>query len=544
MRRFARLYLDLDATTATSEKVDILERYLRDAPDPDAAWAVAIISGARPKGGASTRVLRELAAEVTGHPPWLVSECYAAAGDLSEAVALLIPDNGRRDGAERSLAQVMDEFVRPLARSSEAERKRTITDAWSCFDSDERFVYHKLIRGSFRIGVGKKLLIRALANLAGVEPAVMAHRLAGEVRPTPEFYRSLFAEAASGDESRPYPFFLAHQLDVAPESLGDARDWIAEWKWDGVRAQLIKRQGRVSLWSRGEEGVTHVFPEIAAPASALPDGVVLDGEILIWAGDRPASFSTLQTRLNRTVAPTHQLALFARETAVFLAYDLLESAGTDRRDHPLAERRERLAEIVRDFGGGVIRLSETIDAESWNDLAHERDRSVARGAEGLMLKRRDAPYGVGRTKEAGRAAGWLKWKIDPCTVDAVMVAAQLGSGRRASLYTDYTFAVWDDRNGDRRLVAFAKAYSGLTNAEIEELDRWIRAHTTGRAGPVRMVEPARVFEIGFEGIRESTRHRSGVAVRFPRILRQRFDKPPAEADTLSSLHRLIEERGW
>jgi DNA ligase-1 len=490
-------------------------------------------------------VLRELAAEVTGHPPWLVSECYAAAGDLSEAVALLIPDDSAaQDGADLSLAQVMHEFVKPLARSSEADRKRLITGAWSRFDSDERFVYHKLIRGSFRIGVGKKLLTRALANLAGVEPGVMAHRLAGEVRPTPDFYRSLFAVSADGDESRPYPFFLAHQLDVAPESLGSVRDWIAEWKWDGVRAQLIKRAGRVSLWSRGEEVVTHVFPEIAAPASALPDGVVLDGEILIWSEGRPASFSRLQTRLNRNVAPTHQLALFQRDAAVFLAYDLLEDAGADLRDRPLAERRERLAEILRDFGDGVIRLSETIDAESWDDLAQKRDESVARGAEGLMLKRKDAIYGVGRTKESGRAAGWLKWKIDPCTVDAVMIAAQLGSGRRASLYTDYTFAVWDDRNGDRQLVPFAKAYSGLTNAEIEELDRWIRAHTTGRAGPVRMVEPARVFEIGFEGIRESGRHKSGVAVRFPRILRQRFDKPPAEADTLTALHRLIEERGW
>jgi DNA ligase-1 len=300
----------------------------------------------------------------------------------------------------------------------------------------------------------------------------------------------------------------------------------------------------VSLWSRGEEIVTHVFPEIAAPAAALPDGTVLDGEILIWSGDKPGSFSKLQTRLNRNVAPTQQLALFQRDTAVFLAYDLLERDGKDLRGRPLHERRDRLTNLVGEANDGVIRLSEPVEADSWNDLAERREESVARGAEGLMLKHKASTYGVGRTKDSGRAAGWLKWKIDPCTIDAVLIAAQLGSGRRASLFTDYTFGVWDDRNGERELVPFAKAYSGLTNAEIEEVDRWVRAHTTGRAGPVRMVEPDRVFEIGFEGIRESSRHKSGVAVRFPRILRQRPDKQPAEADTLATLEKLIEERGW
>ncbi len=545
MRAFARLYLDLDAANATSEKVEILERFFEQADPADAAWAIAIIAGQRPRGGASTRVLRELAAEVSGYPPWLIADCYAAAGDLSEAVALLIPDHANEPRPpESSLAEVINDSVAPLARSSDADRKRIIRRAWSRFSADERLVYHKLIRGGFRIGVGKKLLTRALANLAGVEPGVMAHRLAGSIRPDPGFYESLFARSDQSDADRPYPFFLAHTLVSDPHELGERDEWLAEWKWDGVRAQLIKRRGRVSLWSRGEEIVTLAFPEIAAPAAGLPDGVVLDGELLIWSGEKPAPFSRLQTRLNRNVAPTHQLALFQRDAAVFLAYDLLEANGEDQRERPLRERRAALAETIHDLGDGAIRLSEPIEAESWTRLAQLRDQSVARGAEGLMLKRKDSTYGVGRTKDSGRAAGWLKWKIDPCTVDAVMIAAQLGSGRRASLYTDYTFGVWDDRNGARQLVPFAKAYSGLTDAEIEEVDRWIRAHTTGRTGPVRTVEPARVFEIAFEGARESSRHKSGVAVRFPRILRQRPDKEPHEADTISALKSLIEERGW
>jgi DNA ligase-1 len=559
MHRFARLYLDLDATTSTKEKADLLAAYLQAADPRDGAWVVAIISGERPKGAASTAVLRELAAEVTGLPPWLVAECHGAVGDYAETVALLLPDRDQSAMAETSspaLYDVIERFVLPLRHSDAEERKRILREAWAHFDADERFVYHKLIRGGFRIGVAAGMLARALANLTGLDHAVMAHRLSGTVRPTPEFYQALIDHTAANDPdaAKPYPFFLAHPLEAAPESLGPVTDWIAEWKWDGTRAQLIRRNEETVLWSRGEAIITAQFPEIIAAANDLPDGTVLDGEVLLWSScpgegseqGRPKPFSELQTRLNRTVAPTQQMSLFDRDEAVFVAYDLLEHAGQDIRALPQHERRARMHTLLQPIPLGVIRISTPLDAASWDDLAQLRAQAVGRGAEGLMLKHIDAPYRVGRTKGDDPTPGWLKWKVDPCSVDAVMVAAQLGSGRRASLYTDYTFAVWtaDEAADHRELITFAKAYSGLTNDEIERVDAWVRDHTTLRRGPVRLVKPELVFEIGFEGIRRSPRHKSGIAVRFPRMLRWRHDKPAAQADTLARLEALLAERAW
>lgn len=538
MRRFTRLFMELDATTATGEKLAALEAYFRETPPEDACWGLALLTGNRPKGAATTGVLRDLALEATGLPKWLLAECHAAAGDLSETIALLLPDPG--SGADEPLHRTIEDRVLALVGASDDEKRRTIRDAWDRFGPDERLVYHKLIRGGFRLGVQKRLMTRALAAVAGIEPDVMAHRLVGTFRPSAEAYEALLLPEGSGDDAaRPYPFFLAHPLESDASSLGDPGEWAAEWKWDGIRAQLIRRAGDTTLWSRGEEPIARQFPEIAAAAAGLPDGTVLDGEVLLWRDDRPLDFAALQTRLNRKVAPTHQLGLFEETRAVLLAYDLLEYGGEDLRAEVFDRRRTLLEDLIGSHGDETIRLSPVLGANDWATLGSLQDSARERGAEGLMLKHRRSVYGVGRTK-AGDTPGWLKWKVDPYTVDAVLTAAQPGSGRRANLYTDYTFAVWDRAVEPAELVGFAKAYSGLEQDEIERLDRWIRSHTTTKRGPFRQVEPVQVFELGFEGLRASERHKSGIAVRFPRILRWRTDKPAAEADTLDTLRALLE----
>ena len=538
MRRFTRLFIELDATTATGEKLAALEAYFRETPPEDACWGLALLTGNRPKGAATTGVLRDLALEATGLPEWLLAECHAAAGDLSETIALLLPEPG--SGADEPLHRTIEDRVLALGGASDDEKSRTIRDAWDRFGPDERLVYHKLIRGGFRLGVQKRLVTRALAAVAGIEPDVMAHRMVGTFRPSAEAYEALLLpEGSADDAARPYPFFLAHPLESDASSLGDLGEWAAEWKWDGIRAQLIRRAGDTTLWSRGEEPIAHQFPEIAAAAAGLPDGTVLDGEVLLWRDDRPLDFAALQTRLNRKVAPTHQLGLFEETRAVLLAYDLLEYGGEDLRAEVFDRRRTLLEDLIGSHGDETIRLSPVLGASDWATLGSLQASARERGAEGLMLKHRRSVYGVGRTK-AGDTPGWLKWKVDPYTVDAVLTAAQPGSGRRANLYTDYTFAVWDRAGEPAELVGFAKAYSGLEQDEIERLDRWIRSHTTAKRGPFRQVEPVQVFELGFEGLRASERHKSGIAVRFPRILRWRTDKPAAEADTLDTLRALLE----
>jgi DNA ligase-1 len=540
MRRFTRLFTRLDATTSTGEKLAALEEYFRDTPPEDACWGLALLTGNRPKGVASTQVLRPLVLEVTGYPEWLLAECHAAAGDLSETIALLLPDEGA--GAEEPLHRTMQDRVLALAGASADVKRAVIRDAWRDFNTDQRLVYHKLVRGGFRLGVQKRLVTRALATVAGIPPDIMAHRLIGSFEPSPEaFTRLISAESDADHEARPFPFFLAHPLSGEASALGDASEWLAEWKWDGIRAQLIRRDGDTGLWSRGEEPIAHQFPEIVAAGAGLPKGTVLDGEVLLWRGDRPLDFAALQRRLNRKVAPTHQLGLFDDTRAVMLAYDLLEFEGRDLRGLPLEARRDRLTRLITDADSETLRLSPALVEDSWDRLAERQGAARQQGAEGLMLKHRGSTYGVGRTKPGGEP-GWLKWKVDPYTIDAVLTAAQPGSGRRANLYTDYSFGLWDrsDDPANPTLVTFAKAYSGLEQDEIERLDRWIRSNTTSKSGPFRQVRPVQVFELGFEGLQASGRHKSGIAVRFPRILRWRTDKPAEEADTIDALRALLE----
>jgi DNA ligase-1 len=454
-------------------------------------------------------------------------ETYAAVGDMAEIIALLVD---QVTGAEREpdvpLAEWVEQRLLPLARMEHAAQRALIAGWWRALPRTERFVLNKLLTGEFRVGVAQTLVVRSLAEAVGAEPTVIAARLMGDWTPTPDWFRTISAsQPSAADASQPYPFFLASPLEDPPGSLGARDEWLVEWKWDGIRAQLVRRGGQTWLWSRGEELITLRFPEIAAAATNLPDGTVLDGEVLAFTEDRPMPFSALQQRIGRQ----KQIAQVMRAVpVVFMTYDVLELDGVDVRDRPLDWRRAALEPLVDDVG--VLRLSPLVSAESWDALTALRLESRTRRVEGFILKRRDSTYGVGR-----RRGVWWKWKIDPLTIDAVLIYAQPGSGKRASLLTDYTFGVWD---GDR-LIPVAKAYSGLSNAEIEEMDRWIRRHTRDRHGPVRVVDPVHVFELGFEAIGESTRHRSGIAVRFPRMLRWRRDKPAAEADTLDALKALM-----
>lgn len=539
MREFARLYADLDETTATNRKLEALQNYFEHAAPENAAWAVYFLAGGKPRQAVPTKVLREAAIEYAGLDEWLFEECHAAVGDMAETIAHILPAPKRH--GDVGLAVWMEERIGPLRGADPGFIREKLFEYWDELTWRERFLFVKLIGGGFRVGVSKLLVTRALAAIAAVDAKLIAQRLMGwtdgRVRPTATGFLQLIA-AQSEDEHKlrggqPYPFFLAHQLQGDPSELGDMADWQVEWKYDGIRAQLVRRGGQNYLWSRGEDLITERFPELAS--LSLPEGTVVDGEVLIWTGgDAPAPFADLQKRIGRK---TLSNKLLAELPAVLLAYDLLELDGVDLRNLPQHERRALLETLVTGVAKPQLRISPLVTADTWEDLSGLREESRARGVEGMMLKARNARYGVGRTKDVGT---WWKWKIDPYAVDAVLIYAQPGSGRRASLYTDYTFAVWDGEGEQRRLVPFAKAYSGLTDAEIRQVDATIRRTTVEKFGPVRSVKPTMVFELGFEGIALSPRHKAGIAVRFPRILRRRDDKPVEEADTLDTLKGLLQ----
>jgi DNA ligase-1 len=542
MLRFARLFDEIDRTTSTNAKVGAMARYFGEAPPADAAWAVFFLTGRRLKRLVPYAAIHDWALSATGLPSWILEECYSVVGDGAETAALVLdqlpgpsppavgvaPFAGEPGPELISLARWVDERILPLRGMDPDVQRARVTQWWAPLDRLQRFVLLKMITGELRVGVSQTLVVRALAQASGLAIATVAARIMGDWTPSAEWFASLLAlESTDVDQSRPYPFFLAAPLEEDPSTLGEPSDWVLEWKWDGIRAQLIRRSGDVHLWSRGEELITQRFPEITAAATHLPDGTVLDGEILAFRDERPLPFSALQQRIGRH----KQVAQMVRAVpVVFMAYDILEHGGRDIRDTPLHVRRERLVELLTGKEG-VLRTSPLVATSSWQELAAQRHESRGRGVEGLMLKRALSGYGVGR-----RRGEWWKWKIEPYTIDAVLIYAQPGSGKRASLLTDYTFGVWHEGE----LVPVAKAYSGLSNEEIGEMDRWIRRHTVERFGPVRHVEPVHVFELGFEGIARSPRHRSGIAVRFPRMLRWRKDKPAEEADTLENVRRLLE----
>jgi DNA ligase-1 len=576
LKEFAALYAAIDETNKTNEKVSAMTQFFESAAPEDAAWAVHFLIGRRPKRLLSSSKLFSWAAQLACIPEWLFSECYDAVGDLAETIALALPDYEVSKSAHSGLSYWVTERLLPLATMDEDQQHQAMVDAWSEMDRRERFAWNKLITGAFRVGVSQELVTRALARALNVPAPVIAHRLMGDWTPTAEFFESLRAdESAETEISKPYPFCLAHPLEGGPESLGDPSDSHIEWKWDGIRAQVIRRGGQSFIWSRGEELITDRFPEILGVAESLPDGTVLDGEILAWAGGKPLKFLELQKRIGRT---TLTKKILQEVPVVLVAFDLLEVAGQDVRLRPLSERRRLLETVVKeandpgeyptDFAallgmkraakanfdrpaevksilagdaatdpqGEVIRtesrllISSAVTGADWEEISRTRDQARDLNVEGFMIKRLDAPYQLGRKKGV-----WWKWKIEPLTVDAVLIYAARGSGKRASLYTDYTFGIWSEG----KLVSFAKAYSGLNDEEIREVDRFVRNHTLEKFGPVRTVTPELVFELAFEAIQLSSRHKSGIAVRFPRILRWRHDKKAADADTLESVKQLL-----
>jgi DNA ligase 1 len=524
MKFFTKLFTELDQTTKTLGKIKALIEYFERASDQDKLWAIALLSHRRPKRTVNASYLAQWANELSGLPEWLFYESYTVVGDLAETITLVLPSE--YEESDFTLTYWID-FIKALEPLEVPQKKEKILWAWRRLNETERFVFNKLITGGFRIGVSQQLMVKALAKHADVKENIVAHRLMGNWSPEFNTFQELLFSTEETDLSRPYPFYLAYALEDDVTTLGEPSQWIAERKWDGIRGQIIVRKGQLFVWSRGEELVTDKYPEYQVMLSLLPEGTVIDGEILPFKDDLPMSFNFLQTRLGRkTLSPK----LLKDVPVSFVAYDVLEWNGEDIRNWRFEDRRKKIEEICN-VNSAVLRLSPRVDFSSWDKLAEERNRSREFLSEGIMLKRKDSIYRNGR-----RRGDWWKWKIDPFTIDAVMIYAMRGHGRRANLYTDYTFAVWDGE----QLVPFTKAYSGLTDDEIREIDRWVKQNTVERFGPVRSVRPEQVFEIAFEGINRSTRHKSGIALRFPRMARWRKDKIAKEANTLNDLNALLQ----
>lgn len=530
MKLFAELFLDLDRTNKTNAKIDLLKNYFQQAGEADKIWALALFSGRRPSFKVSSTQVRTWACEEAGIPEWLFNECYNSVGDLGEMISLVLPEAETLTN-EKTLAQWFD-YLNQLPALNDAEKRAHITSAWKQLGRHEKFVFNKLLMGSFRIGVSQTLVVRALSEVYEIHANVVVHRLMGKWLPhQTTFDKLLFSEDKNDDASKPYPFYLAYAIEGDVSALGEEKDWFVEWKWDGIRSQIIHRNGELFIWTRGEDLATDKFPELHVLKNVLPEGTVLDGEIVAYKGEKPLPFNMLQTRIGRKNLTKK---ILADVPVAFIAYDLLELNGEDIRGQAEQERRTQLEALINNPElKNVISLSPLIEFEHWDELKALHVTSRHRNAEGFMIKRKSSTYNVGRKK-----GDWWKWKVDPLSVDAVLVYAQKGHGRRAELFTDYTFAVWD---ADHKLVPFAKAYSGLTDAEIGQVDYFIKRNTIEKFGPVRTVTPELVFEIGFEGINRSPRHKSGIAVRFPRILRWRKDKTASEADTLETLQAILDQ---
>jgi len=529
LKQFATLVKVLGGSTKTNDKLQALSDYFSVASDKDKVWVIAIFSGRRPRRSVSSRLLAEWCMELVSIPGWLFTESYSTVGDLAETIALLLPENISAVQGEEALHYYIEQLMY-LSAAGEGEKKNFITASWSKMDRDERFVFNKLITGSFRIGVSQKIMVNALAKTVNVDANTLAHRISGNWDPSTTPFDDLLS-ADTADDSKPYPFYLAYALETDIHELDDPNEWQAEWKWDGIRGQIIRRNNNLFVWSRGEELMTDKFPEFHLLNDHLPDGIVLDGEIMPFADNKALPFAVLQTRIGRKNITKKHLQ---EAPVAFITYDILEYEGTDIRDTSLAARRILLEKIVGSVDTPVLRASPVIDYENWDELITQRSKARDINSEGIMLKRKNSAYGVGRKR-----GDWWKWKIDPLVIDAVMIYAQKGSGRRSNLYTDYTFAV---RDGDK-LVPFAKAYSGLTDTEFAEIDNFVKRNSLEKFGPVRTVKPELVFEIAFEGIAASNRHKSGVALRFPRMNRWRKDKRPGDINTLDDLKKMLEMYG-
>lgn len=525
MKQFAQLITNLENTNKTNAKIDAMVSYLETAPEKDKLWFLALFTGKKPKRPINVNLLKIWALEITKLPEWLFLESYSSVGDLGETLSLLLPKP--QFEIEKSLSLWMNELIELREKTNE-EKKNYVLESWKGLDFTERFIFNKLIGGSFRIGVSKKMLINALAKFSGQEPSQLMHSIMGKwTVENADFQDLIEGKNINPDNSKPYPFCLAYPLEKEIQDLGERKNWQAEYKWDGIRGQLIKRNNEIFIWSRGEELVTSQFPEIMEMLQNFEGNFVLDGEILAVKNDEVLNFNELQKRLNRKNLPKKMLEEIPVQVFV---YDLLEFENEDLREIPLQERRILLESLLQKNPNERINIPPIVETENWEDLIEIRKNSRENNSEGLMLKNKNSTYHSGRKK-----GDWWKWKVDPLTIDAVLIYAQKGSGRRSGYYTDYTFAVKDGE----KLVTIAKAYSGLTDKEIMEVSRFVNKNALEKFGPVRTVKPELVFEIAFEGIGFSNRHKSGVALRFPRIVRWRKDKKVEEIDDLEEVKRLI-----
>jgi DNA ligase-1 len=524
---WSKLFEEIDASNKTNDKVAALLNYLNAAPSEDKLWLIALFTGRKPKKPLNATEMRTWSALAVGIDTWLFEECYGVVGDIAETIALLFANKNTGETLQLSLTQVMQEMIM-LAGLSADDKREFLNKRWLQLDKNTCFLYNKFLTGGFRIGVSQQLLVQALSKHLQKPSAEITHRLMGKWLPTQQTFEGLLlSDLAQQEDSKPYPFYLSYPIEGEVEGLGEIADWQAEWKWDGIRIQLIKRNDLAFLWSRGEELISENFPEIIAEASHLPNGTVIDGELLAFKNQEALPFNLLQKRITRKKPSSKMIEACP---CAIIAYDVLEYAGADIRAQSLLQRRIVLEQVIAEKGLGLIQVSPVLETENWEVLAQLREESRLQKAEGLMLKRKSSSYQSGRKR-----GDWWKWKVNPMHIDAVLVYAQKGHGRRADLYTDYTFALWHDG----KLQTFTKAYSGLTDKEMVEVDQFVKKNTLEKFGPVRTVTPQLVFEIGFEGVQESSRHKCGIALRFPRILRWRKDKPPEEANTLEELKKLI-----
>ena len=527
MKTFAQLITSLESTNKTNAKIDAMVHYLQTAPENDKLWFLALFTGKRPKRPVNTNLLKLWALEITQLPEWLFLESYSSVGDLGETLSLILPPP--ENEIDKSLSQWMSELI-DLKDKTEEEKRIYVIESWNGLDYTERFIFNKLIGGSFRIGVSKKLLINALSKYSEIDSSQLMHSIMGKWNVEEENFEDLISGTnINPDNSKPYPFCLAYPMEKEIHELGNPEDWQAEYKWDGIRGQLIKRNKEIFLWSRGEELVTPQFPELVSALEKMEGDFVLDGEILGVVDNQVLNFNELQKRLNRKTITAKMLKEIPVKSFV---YDILEFNGEDLREKPLSERRAILEKLINENPHENIKLSEIIQYKNWEELTEIRSNSRENNSEGLMLKQKNSHYHSGRKK-----GDWWKWKVDALTIDAVLIYAQKGSGRRSGYYTDYTFAV----KKEDQLVTIAKAYSGLTDKEIMEVSKFVTKNSLEKFGPVRTVKPELVFEIAFEGIGYSNRHKSGVALRFPRIVRWRRDKKVDEIDDIEEVKKLIRE---
>ena len=539
LNKFSKLFEDLDSNNSSNKKVNSLTKYFKLNNNLNNILTIYLLIGKKNKRFISGKSLREYYANIYKIPKWLIDECYSKVGDSAEVISLLLQDKllEKNIKDDISLNELINEILPKLKKLDENKKKLYIKSLWEKISKDNQLIFNKILSGTFRIGVSKGLVVKAISNMTGVDESIILHRLMGELEPIEETYMFLINQKLEQKELdyKPYPFQLANTFDERIKETISVDKYQFESKWDGIRSQIIKRSNNISIWTRGEELVNKTFPELIKIISHFKNDFVLDGEILIWDENknRPKNFSLLQKRLGRK---SPSLKIQKDLPVVFMAYDILEINGKDIRSKILSERRNILEKSFSNLISedksiiGKIKITKLHQISNWIDLEEVKNSARKSNTEGLVIKDKQSEYVPGRKK-----GNWWKYKIDPMQLDGVLIYARPGSGKRADLYTDYSFGIWEDN----KLVKFANAYSGLNNEEIRELDKWIRRNTLEKFGPVRSVKPELVFEISFDNIQISKRHKSGIALRFPRITKWRRDKNIMEADNLENALKMI-----